>query len=49
MGDGMGVVLAGLVVQDLVLHEVAVVMETCYDLTMGRYVVAVVAGLERLD
>ena len=47
MGDGVAVVLAGLVVQDLVLHEVAPVTKTCHDPSMHCYVVAVVAGLKR--
>ena len=45
----MAVVLAGLIVQDLVLHEVAAVTKACHDATMGRDAVVVVAGLKRLD
>ena len=49
MGDGVAVVLAGLVVQDLVLHEVALVTKSCHDPSMRCYAVAVVGGLKRFD
>jgi hypothetical protein len=49
VGDGVAVVLAGLVVQDLVLHEVAPVTKTSHDPSMCCYVVAVMAGLKRFD